>query len=245
MRGVAESGLIKASTAERLLEAELAWRLSVRRLEAMAARRLLAAGLAHRSCEQRFDALAAGWSQGWAQAVAFSLRRHVARPANAGPEPCVDGLSPRLGPGAAYASMARPVTRARSLSCFSDIGSSRNRARSRPHRLVPSPGPGAITPTKASPALAGPWPPRPPWFVPPPGPGAASAALARPITRARSRPHRLVPSPGPGALSATMASPSLAGPWQRRPPWLVPCDMGPEPPRQHWLVPFPGPGAVR
>ena len=91
----------------------------------MAARRLLAAGLAHRSCEQRFDALAAGWSQGWAQAVAFSLRRHVARPANAGPEPCVDGLSPRLGPGAAYASMARPVTRARSLSCFSDIGSSR------------------------------------------------------------------------------------------------------------------------
>ena len=61
--------------------------------------------------------------------------------------------------------------------------------------LVPSPGPGAFTSAKASPALAGPWPPRPPW---------------------------LVPSAGPGAISATMASPALAGPWPPRQHWLVP-----------------------
>ena len=79
--------------------------------------------------------------------------------------------APFTGPGAASATLAHPVSR----------------ARSRQHRLVPSPGPGAVSATMASPALAGPWPPRQPWLVPSAGPGAASAALACLFPRARRR----------------------------------------------------------
>ena len=169
--------LFNATTAGRLLEAGLAWRSCVRQLETMAAWRFLAAGFAWRSCERLFDALAAGWSPGWAQAVAFGLMHHVARPANAarGSEPCVDGSSPRLGP--------EPPPQPRM------------------HRwLVPSTGPGAL---RASQTLArpvtgpgagrigssrhpGPEPYRPQWPV------------TVPLLRARSRVDRLGSSRHPG-----------------------------------------------
>ena len=83
----------------------------------------------------------------------------MARPAVADTEPRVDGSSPLLGPGAVYASMARPVIRAQSR-----IG---HKGQSRSCR-----------PVAASTALA-----RPVRH----GPGAASTALARPVHRARSR----------------------------------------------------------
>ena len=77
----------------------------------------------------------------------------------AGSRVCIDGSFPLLGPGATYASMARPVIRAWSL-----IG---HKCQSR-----------SCGPVAASTALA-----RPVRH----GPGAASAELARPVHRARSR----------------------------------------------------------
>ena len=59
--------------------------------------------------------------------------------------------------------------------------------------LVQSPRPGAITPTKTSPALAGPWPPRQPWLVPSPGPGADRFGSSRHPGPEPYRPQRLVP----------------------------------------------------
>ena len=59
--------------------------------------------------------------------------------------------------------------------------------------LVPSPGPGAFTSAKASPALAGPWPPRPPWLVPSPGPGADRVGSSRQPGPEQYQPQWLVP----------------------------------------------------
>ena len=115
----------------------------------------------------------------------------MAGPATAGPEPCVDGSSHTLGPGAAYASLARPVNRARSLSCFSDIwltGPGADRIGS--SRL---PGPEPYLSQWLVPFLRafscidrldssrqpGPEPPRPLWLIPFSGPGADRIGSSR------------------------------------------------------------------
>ena len=162
-----------------------------------------------------------------------------------GPGAALLWLVPSPGPGAASTALARPVARARSR--ISSIGSSRSPG-PEPYRLASLGACRCVRPEASrlsgSSRSVG---PRAAllWLVPSPGPGAASTALARPVTRARSRISCTGSSRSPGPEPYRLASLSacrcvrpeasrLSGSSRLVGPGAVPL----------WLVPSPGPGAA-